>query len=67
MLQLYCRADCDDDPFDDLIIGVGMSTLPETSDAGFFYPCLKSFALQRDTEIVALFQNIDETGPLPSR
>ena len=28
---------------------------------------LKSCALHRDTEIVALFQNINEAGPLPSR
>jgi hypothetical protein len=100
-----------------------MSTLPGTNDDAFFYPCLKSCALHRessgdtygsvddsvrilgkresqdpefpkeylklvgeeptsvmsdemeklvselsrDTEIVALFQNINEAGPLPSR
>ncbi len=34
-----------------------MSTLPRTSDAQFFYPCLKSCALHRDTEILRVFQS----------
>ena len=34
---------------DDLSTGVGMSTLPERNDAQFFYPCLKSCALHRES------------------
>jgi hypothetical protein len=41
-----------------------MSALAWTSNAQFLYPYLRSCALHRDTEIVALFQNINEAGPL---
>jgi len=37
-----------------------MSTLSGTSNAQFFYPCLKSCAQHRDTEIITLLQNMTE-------
>ena len=46
---------------DCLLARVEMSTLPEPNSAQyaqFLYPCLKSCALHRATEIVALFKRI---------
>jgi hypothetical protein len=44
---------------------VEMSTLVGTSNSQFFYLCSESCALHPDTEIAALFQNINEVSPLP--
>ena len=45
---------------DCLSTDVEMSTFDRTSNAGTFYPCLKSCAPHCDTETVTPFKNINE-------
>lgn len=55
-IAIWLRMDCDDDPSTVFIDRCRNVDLAAVSIAPFFYPYLKSCALHRDTEIVALFQ-----------
>jgi hypothetical protein len=61
-IAIWLRMDCDDDPSTVFIDRCRNVDLAAVSIAPFFYPYLKSCALHRDTEIVALFQNIAAAG-----